>query len=276
MRIEEFKNTKELEGCSQKTIYSYNFNLTKLFAFVENKPEEVTTQDIRNFLSWYKRERGVSNVTLDNMRRVYQSFFAWMHKEGYITADPCAPITKIKSDKVIKKPFTKEEIEVLRDNVKNIREAAVVELLYSSGMRISELAALNVKDIDLKNGDAIVFGKGNKERKVYFNAKAILTLKKYLDTRSDDNEALFVGLIAPHDRLKVATYQKMLRELGERAGVHCHPHKFRRTCATMLLNKGMPIQEVSKILGHTKIETTMIYCEIDQEQTRQDYKKFME
>lgn len=273
--LQEFLDVKALEGCSKATIENYKFNLNKFLLGVGKDPTEIATQDIRKYLADYKRERGVSNTTLDNMRRVFQSFFTWMRREGYIIKDPCAAVNKIRADKIIKNPYSDEEMELMREAAKNLREKAIIEVLYSTGMRIGELEKLNKDDIDFVNGKAIVFGKGAKEREVYFNVKAQLALKKYLENRNDTNEALFVGLQSPYNRLKVSTYEKILRELGGRCGVHCHPHRFRRTCATILLNKGMPIQEVSKVLGHAKLETTMIYCEIDQQSVATNHKKYM-
>ena len=273
--LQEFLDVKALEGCSKATIENYKFNLNKFLLGVGKDPTEIATQDIRKYLADYKRERGVSNTTLDNMRRVFQSFFTWMHREGYIIKDPCAAVNKIRADKIIKNPYSDKEMELMREAAKNLREKAIIEVLYSTGMRIGELEKLNKDDIDFVNGKAIVFGKGAKEREVYFNVKAQLALKKYLENRNDTNEALFVGLQSPYNRLKVSTYEKILRELGGRCGVHCHPHRFRRTCATILLNKGMPIQEVSKVLGHAKLETTMIYCEIDQQSVATNHRKYM-
>ena len=273
--LQEFLDVKALEGCSKATIENYKFNLNKFLLGVGKDPTEIATQDIRKYLADYKRERGVSNTTLDNMRRVFQSFFTWMHREGYIIKDLCAAVNKIRADKIIKNPYSDEEMELIREAAKNLREKAIIEVLYSTGMRIGELEKLNKDDIDFVNGKAIVFGKGAKEREVYFNVKAQLALKKYLENRNDTNEALFVGLQSPYNRLKVSTYEKILRELGGRCGVHCHPHRFRRTCATILLNKGMPIQEVSKVLGHAKLETTLIYCEINQQSVAANHKKYM-
>ena len=273
--LQEFLDVKALEGCSKATIENYKFNLNKFLLGIGKDPTEIATQDIRKYLADYKRKRGVSNTTLDNMRRVFQSFFTWMHREGYIIKDPCAAVNKIRADKIIKNPYSDEEMELMREAAKNLREKAIIEVLYSTGMRIGELEKLNKDDIDFVNGKAIVFGKGAKEREVYFNVKAQLALKKYLENRNDTNEALFIGLQSPYNRLKVSTYEKILRELGGRCGVHCHPHRFRRTCATILLNKGMPIQEVSKVLGHAKLETTMIYCEIDQQSVATNHRKYM-
>ena len=273
--LQDFLDVKALEGCSARTIEFYKFNLNKFFSSTEISPTEITTQQIRKFLADYKKERNVSNVTLDNMRRVYSSFFHWLHQEGYVLKDPSAAVNRIKAEKIIKTPFSEEELEILRDNCKDIRESAIIEILYSSGMRIGELAGLNKEDIDWQNSCAIVFGKGAKEREVYFNTRSKMILKKYLNTREDNNSSLFVGLRAPHNKLQIPAYEKILRQLGQRCNIHCHPHRFRRTCATTLLNKGMPIQEVSKILGHTKLETTLLYCEIDQKQIAANHKKYM-
>jgi integrase/recombinase XerD len=273
--LDDFLNVKALEGCSVKTLDQYKFNINKFLIKVGKDPLKITTQDIRKYLSDYKKERGVSNVTLDNMRRNFTSFFTWLHNEGLIQKNPAAAVNKIKADKVIKNPFTEEEMEKLRESCKNLREKAIIEILYSTGMRIGELEALNKDDINWRNNSIIVFGKGAKERVVYLNIKSKIALQKYLDGRSDNNEALFVGLRPPYDRIKISTYESVLRELGKRCDVKCHPHKFRRTCATQLLNKGMPIQEVSRVLGHAKLETTMIYCTIDQESVATSHKKLM-
>lgn len=273
--LQEFLDVKSLEGCSSATIENYRFNLSKFLIKLDKSPLEITTQEIRKYLADYKRERGVSNRTLDNMRRVYTSFFHYLQREGYITKDPTAAVNRIKTDKIIKSPFSDEEMEKMRDAAKNLREKALIEILYSTGMRIGELASLNREDINWDTSSAIVFGKGAKEREVYFNVRSQMALKKYLDTRVDKDPALFVGLQSPYKRLQVSTYEKILRELGQRCDVHCHPHRFRRTCATTLLNKGMPIQEVSKVLGHAKLETTLIYCEIQQQQVAADHRKYM-
>ena len=273
--LTDFLDAKELEGLSKATLTQYKFNISKLLNSQEKELKDITTADIRKYLADYKRARGVTNVTLDNMRRNFASFFSWLHNEGKINKNPAAAVNKIKQEKVIKKPFTDEEIEILRENCKNLRERAVVEVLYSTGIRVGELVGLNKQDIDWNKRCAIVFGKGSKEREVYFNVKSEMALKKYIDSRNDENEALFVGLLPPYNRLKTSSIEASLRALGKRCDIICHPHKFRRTCATTLLNKGMPIQEVSRVLGHAKLETTMIYCTIDQEMVATNHKKYM-
>lgn len=271
---QDFLDVKELEGCSEKTIKYYDFCLDKID--ITKEENEITTQDIRNFLMRYKRARNVSTVTLDNMRRVYNSYFAWLNNEGIISSNPCAAVSRIKSDKIIKKPFNDEELEILREAANNdLRLRAIIELLYSSGVRVSELVAINKNDIDWENQSIVVFGKGHKEREVYFNVKAKLLLKKYIESRDDNNEALFVNVRRPHGRLSKDRCEAILRKLGEECDIHCHPHRFRRTCATTLANKGMPIQEVSKVLGHAKIETTLLYCTVDQENVKMNHKKYI-
>ena len=274
--LKDFINTKRLEGCSDKTCANYTFNLKKFLESIGDKNlTEITTTDIRNHLANYKEVRKVSNCTLNNMRRVISSFYTFMHNEGAVQNNPCAAVNRIKANQVIKMPYSEEELEILRDNCKDIREQAIIEVLYCSGMRVSELAALNKNDIDWKENKAVVFGKGSKEREVYFSIKAKMLLKKYLDTRKDDNEALFVYLRPPYKRLNNSGYEEILKKIGNRCGIHCYPHRFRRTCATTLLNKGMPVQEVSKILGHAKLETTMIYCNINQKSVQNNFSKFM-
>lgn len=274
-RLKNFIVAKRLEGCSEKTLKFYEFNIKKLFSYVDKNVIEITTQDLRDYLIKYKEERQVSNVTLDNMRCVLQSFFNYLYDEGLMEKNPTGALKKIKSDQIIKNPFTEEELEILRENCRDIREKAIFEVLYSSGMRVGELTLLNIKDIDFINNKAIIFGKGAKEREAYFTVKARILIQDYLKTRKDDNEALFVGMRAPHKRLQISAYQKILHDLGERAGIHCHPHKFRRTCATALLNKGMPVEEISKLLGHTKLETTMGYCQVNQHRIKDDHARYM-
>lgn len=276
IKLDEFLCAKDLEGCSKQTLKLYSFTIKKLLEYYDNKQAiDISTMEIRNFLIGYKENHKVSNVTLDNMRCIFQSFYNWLFDEGYVIKNPMDPIKKIKAEQIIKSPFTEEELEILRNNCKDIREKAILEMLYSSGMRVGELALLNIKDIDFINNKTIIFGKGAKEREAYFTVKARMLLQEYLKTRTDNNEALFVGSRAPHNRLQISAYQKILRELGERSGIKCHPHKFRRTCATTLLNKGMSVEEISKLLGHAKIETTMGYCQVNQNRVRDDHSRYM-
>ena len=273
--LQLFCSTKVIEGCSEKTISSYNYNILKMLSFLDKNIEEITSDDLRFYLANYKMQRKVSNATLDNMRRYFLTFFSWAADEHITSSNPAKNLKKIKQEKVIKEPLTEQEIEILRLNCRNERDRALIEILYSTGMRVGELEQLNKDQIDFMNKQIIVFGKGSKERIVYLNARACLYIERYLATRHDNNEALFVGLRQPYSRLKVASIEKILRELGEICNIKCNPHKFRRTAATTLLNKGMPVQEVSKILGHAKLETTMIYCTVDNENVQANHKKFL-
>lgn len=274
--LEDFLNTKALEGCSKNTLSQYRFNIKKMLDKVEEKDvQKITTQNIRKYLSDYKKERSVGNTTLDNMRRNFNSYFSWCQKENIISNNPCSAVNKIKKDQIIKMPFSGKDLELLRLECKDLRERALVEVLYSTGMRVGELAILKKEDINWQKNSIIVFGKGSKEREVYLNDESQIHLTRYLDKREDKDEALFVSSRKPFSSIKTSTYEKILRDLGNRCDIKCHPHRFRRTCATNLLNKGMPIQEVSKILGHAKLETTMIYCCIDQTSVAANHKKYM-
>ena len=223
-RLKNFIVAKRLEGCSEKTLKFYEFNIKKLFSYIDKNVIEITTQDLRDYLIKYKEERQVSNVTLDNMRCVLQSFFNYLYDEGLMEKNPTGALKKIKSDQIIKNPFTEEELEILRENCRDIREKAIFEVLYSSGMRVGELTLLNIKDIDFINNKAIIFGKGAKEREAYFTVKARMLIQDYLKTRKDDNEALFVSLLEPHNRLEIAGVEIMLRKLGRSLEINkVHP-----------------------------------------------------
>lgn len=272
--LSSFCDSKTIEGCSLKTIESYHYNLIKMLDAINKNVNEITTDDLRYYLAQYKIKRKVSNSTLDNMRRYFLTFFTWVNDEGIILNNPAKGLKKIKQDKNIKKPLTEEEMEILRINCRDDRDRALIEILYSTGMRVGELELLNIEQIDFKDKSVIVFGKGSKERKVYLNTRACLYLTRYLESRKDENPALFVTKRRPFNRLRVASIEKILRELGEICGIKCNPHKFRRTAATTLLNRGMPVQEVSKILGHAKLETTMIYCTVDDENCKLDHRKY--
>lgn len=274
--ISQFLAVKSINGCSDKTINTYSFHLHKYLQYVNKPILKVTANDIRGFLAIYKQQRKVSNVTLNNMRRSLSSFYGFLHDEGYISSNPMKQIQSIKTKKVIKKPFTDEDLEKLRVNCKNERDLAIVDFLYSTGVRVSEMVSLNIEQIDFIQKECIVFGKGSKERIVYINAKSYIHLMQYLKSRTDDNPALFVSLRKPYGRLSKEGVEAMLRNLGKISGVpETHPHRFRRTCATNALNKGMPIQEVKQMLGHAKTDTTMLYCDVSQENIKLSHKKYI-
>lgn len=272
----KFLTAKRIAGCSDETIKSYSFHLKKLILNLWKPLTDLETDDIRYYLANYKEQQKVSNVTLDNIRRSISSFFGWMHDEGLIQKNPMRRIARIKSEKVIKKPFSEEDLEKLRMNCKRERDLAIIEFLYSSGVRISEIVRLNRDQINFSQKDCIVFGKGAKERVVYLNSKACIHLKMYLESRTDNNPALFVSVRKPYNRLSKEAIETIIRNIGKVANVpKTHPHRFRRTMATNAINRGMPIQEVKEILGHEKIDTTMIYCVVSQDNIRLSHRRYV-
>lgn len=267
---------KRVEGRSDGTIEQYQQHLKRMLQYINKPVKEITEADLFMYISMYKKKRDVSNVYLDNIRLVFSSFFGWLNNKGYISKNPAAGLDPIKKEKRIKKPLSDTELEILRRNCAIKRDTALIEFLYSTGVRVSELIALNKQDIDFDSMKAIVYGKGAKEREAYLTAAASMHLKEYLDTRTDDNEALFVSLKEPHERLSVAGVEEILRRLGKETGIEkVHPHRFRRTMATNILHKGMPIEEVREILGHVKLDTTLIYCQVSRENVRHHHKKYM-
>lgn len=271
-----FISSKKVEGCSDKTIHYYKSSIEKLIAAVKKNACEVVTNDIRCYLAEQQEQRGLSKVTIDNLRRIYSSFFSWLEDEDYITKSPVRRIHKVRTDALVKEVLTDENIEVLRDSCQDIRDVAMIDLLLSTGMRVGELVKINRDDIDFQERQCVVFGKGNKEREVYFNARTKIHLKRYLEQRTDANPALFVSLHAPHTRLTISGVEVRLRQLGKRVNLNkVHPHKFRRTLATMAIDKGMPIEQVQKMLGHVKIDTTLHYAMVNQANVKAAHRKFL-
>ena len=271
-----FLEAKKMEGCSKLTLIYYKKTIEHLFNNVHLSVRKMSTEIIRSYLVEYQGINNCSKVTVDNVRRNISSFFSWLEEEDYILKSPMRRIHKIKTKKSVKKIITDEEIEKLRDGCKNIRDLAMVDLLYSTGMRVGELVRINRDDIDFDERECIVFGKGDKERKVYFDAKTKIHLKKYLDQRKDNNPALFVSLIAPYNRLNISGVEIRMRELGKVLNIdRIHPHKFRRTMATRAIDKGMPIEQVQKILGHSQIDTTMQYAIVNQNNVKSSHQKFI-
>lgn len=271
-----FLDAKKIEGCSDRTIVYYKSSVQHLINSVEIPVRKMTTEDIRTYLSNYQGINNCSKVTVDNIRRNISSFFSWLEEEDYILKSPVKRIHKIKTKKVVKEVISDEGIEVLRDNCRNIRDLAMLDLLYSTGVRVGELVNLNIEDIDFEERECIVFGKGDKERRVYFDAKTKLHLQKYIQSREDHNPALFVSLLAPYDRLKISGVELRLRELGNSLNlVKIHPHKFRRTMATRAIDKGMPIEQVQKILGHSQIDTTMQYAMVNQNNVKSSHRRYI-
>lgn len=274
--LKMFLAAKRIEGCSDRTISYYQTTVKHLLSKTETSVRKITTEEMREYLSNYQKRNDCSNVTIDNVRRNISSFFSWLEEEDYILKSPMRRIHKIKTKTVVKSTISDEGIELLRDNCKEKRDLAIIDLLYSTGIREGELVNLNIEDIDLEGRECVVYGKGDKERRVYFDAKAKVHLKEYIETRIDDNEALFVTLDAPHDRLKISGVEIRLRKLGRELNLErIHPHKFRRSMATRAIDKGMPIEQVQKILGHSQIDTTMQYAMVNQNNVKSAHQKFM-
>ena len=271
-----FISSKKVEGCSDKTIHYYKSSIEKLIATVKKNVCDIATNDIRCYLAEQQEQRGLSRVTIDNLRRIYSSFFSWLEDEDYITKSPVRRIHKVRTDALVKEVLTDENIEVLRDSCQELRDIAMIDLLLSTGMRVGELVKINREDIDFQERQCVVFGKGNKEREVYFNARTKIQLRKYLEQRTDTNPALFVSLHEPHTRLTISGVEVRLRQLGKRVNLNkVHPHKFRRTLATMAIDKGMPIEQVQKMLGHVKIDTTLHYAMVNQTNVKIAHRKFL-
>lgn len=271
-----FLNAKKIEGCSERTLTYYKTTVEKLLDGITDPIRKVTTDDIREYLASYQGLNDCSKTTIDNIRRNISSFFTWLEEEDYIIKSPMRRIHKIKTTKTVKEVISDEEIERMRDKCKNLRDLAIIDLLYSTGMRIGELVRLNIDDIDFEERECIVFGKGDKERRVYFDAKTKIHLMGYINSRSDDNPALFVTLDAPCNRLKISGVEIRLRRLGRELGINrVHPHKFRRTMATRAIDKGMPVEQVQKLLGHSQIDTTMRYAIVNQTNVKVAHRKFI-
>ena len=274
--LKMFLEAKQIEGCSDRTIKFYRMTIEKMLRCVLSPIRKITTEDMRSYLSDYQKINDCSKVTVDNVRRNISSFFSWLEEENYILKSPMRRIHKIKTNQQVKDIITDEDIERLRDKCTCSRDLAMIDLLYSTGIRVGELVNLNINDIDFSARECVVFGKGGKERRVYFDAKAKLHLLKYIDSRVDDNEALFVTLDAPHDRLKISGVEIRMRMLGRSISLNkIHPHKFRRTMATRAIDKGMPIEQVQKILGHSQIDTTMQYAMVNQSNVKTSHQKYI-
>ena len=271
-----FINAKRIEGCSEKTLSYYRQTIASMLSGIEKEPQEIVTEDLRKYLTEYQASRKSSKVTIDNIRRILSSYFSWLEDEDYIVKSPVRRIHKVKTAKVIKETYTDEALEIMRDNCCNVRDLAMIDLLASSGMRVGEMVALNRDDINFNERECVVFGKGSKERIVYFDARAKIHLQNYLESRTDTCSALFVSLTSPHDRLQIGGVERRLRELGKRLNLpRVHPHKFRRTLATSAIDKGMPIEQVQQLLGHQKIDTTMHYAMVKQQNVKLAHRKYI-
>lgn len=271
-----FLDAKRIEGCSERTIQYYSVTVERMLQSIENPVRKISTEEIRKYLVDYQKINDCSKVTVDNIRRNISSFFSWLEEEDYMLKSPMRRIHKIKTKQQVKEIISDEAIELLRDHCQCSRDLAMIDLLYSTGIRVGELVNLNISDVDFEARECVVFGKGDKERKVYFDAKAKLHLLNYLNKRNDDNPALFVTLDAPHDRLKISGVEMRIRTLGRKLNMgKIHPHKFRRTMATRAIDRGMPIEQVQKILGHSQIDTTMQYAIVNQTNVKTSHQKFI-
>ena len=271
-----FLEAKTIEGCSLRTIQFYKVTVGRMLQTLTQSIRKITTEDMRTYLSEYQKIHSCSKVTIDNIRRNISSFFSWLEEENYILKSPMRRIHKIKTNQQVKEVITDEEIEKMRDQCFCKRDLAILDFLYSTGIRVGELVNLNISDINFEERECIVFGKGGKERKVYFDAKAKIHLQNYLVNRNDRNPALFVTLDAPYTRLKISGVEIRMRELGKKSLVNkIYPHKFRRTMATRAIDKGMPIEQVQKILGHSQIDTTMQYAMVNQSNVKNAHQKYI-
>lgn len=274
--MELFLSAKRIEGCSEKSLKYYQATIEAMIAVVGKKIKHITTDDIRTYLTDYQSKKQSSRVTIDNIRRILSSFFSWLEDEDYILKSPVRRIHKVKTASNIKETYSDESLELMRDNCSEIRDLAIIDMLASTGMRIGEMVLLNREDIDFNERECIVFGKGDKERIVYFDARTKIHLQEYLSGRTDDNPALFVTLRSPYNRISIGGIESRLRKFGNQLGLHkVHPHKFRRTLATMAIDKGMPIEQLQQLLGHKRIDTTLQYAMVKQSNVKIAHRKYI-
>lgn len=274
--IELFLSAKKIEGCSAKSMKYYRSTIENMLKIVDKNIKNIITDDLRTYLTDYKINNNSSRVTIDNIRRILSSFFAWLEDEDYIIKSPVRRIHKVKTGSCIKETYTDEVLELMRDNCTELRDLAMIDMLSSTGMRVGEMVLLNREDVNFAERECVVFGKGDKERVVYFDARTKIHLKNYLESRHDNNQALFVSLKSPYNRLEISGIEVRVRELGRKLNIpKVHPHKFRRTLATMAIDKGMPIEQLQKLLGHAKIDTTLQYAMVKQSNVKLAHRKFI-
>ena len=271
-----FISAKRIEGCSERTLNYYETTINNMVEKINKKVNCMETEDLRNYLSEYQSKNNCSKVTIDNVRRILSSFFAWLEDEDYIVKSPVRRIHKVKATQTVKETYTDEELEEMRDACTEIRDLAMIDFLSSTGVRVGELVNIDKVDVNMQERSCVVLGKGGKEREVYFDARTKIHLQNYLSTRTDNNSALFVSLLKPYERLKISGVEIRLRELGKKTNIKkVHPHKFRRTMATKAIDKGMPIQQVQVLLGHRKIDTTLQYAMVNQNNVKNSHKRFI-
>ena len=274
--IAMFIAAKRIEGCSEKTLRYYQTTINAMVSSLGKNVLHILTEDLRTYLTEYQSKNHSSRVTIDNIRRILSSFFSWLEDEDYIIKSPVRRIHKVKTVSSIKETYSDEDLEKMRDNCEELRDLAMIDMLASTGMRVGEMVLLNRDDINFPERECVVFGKGGKERIVYFDARAKLHLQEYLDSRSDNNSALFVSLRAPHERIQIGGIEHRLREMGKRLNINkVHPHKIRRTLATMAIDKGMPIEQLQRLLGHQRIDTTLQYAMVKQSNVKTAHRKYI-
>lgn len=274
--IDAFVSAKRIEGCSEKTLKYYRTTIETMVTSINKGIRHIQTEDLRSYLTDYQSRNQSSRVTIDNIRRILSSFFSWLEDEDYILKSPVRRIHKVKTATNIKETYTDEDLEKMRDSCTELRDLAIIDMLASTGMRIGEMVLLSKADINFNERECVVFGKGDKERIVYFDARTKIHLQNYIDSRTDNNPALFVTLRSPHERIKIGGIESRLREMGKRLAIQkVHPHKFRRTLATMAIDKGMPIEQLQKLLGHKRIDTTLQYAMVKQSNVKLAHKKYI-
>ena len=274
--VTAFLSAKRVEGCSDKTVRYYDSTIRNVLSSLNKDAGTITTDDLRWYLDNYQQKSGASKVTIDNIRRILSSFFAWLEDEDYIVKSPVRRIHKVKTCKTVKETYSDEALELMRDNSECPRDLAIIDMLASTGIRVGELVRLNRGDVDFVNRECVVLGKGNKQRRVYFDARTKIHLQNYLNSRTDSNEALFVSLQKPYNRLLISGVEIRLRELGKKLDLNkVHPHKFRRTLATMAIDKGMPIEQVQQLLGHQSVDTTLQYAMVNQNNVKLSHHRFI-
>ncbi len=274
--IGKFIEAKRIEGCSEKTLNYYQKTITDMLSVTGKEVMHITTEDLRKYLTDYQETKKISKVTVDNVRRILSSFFSWLEDEDYILKSPVRRIHKVKTASTVKETYTDEALEQMRDSCAELRDLAMIDMFASTGMRVGEMVLLNKNDINFSERECVVLGKGNKQRIVYFDARTKIHLQNYLESRADDNEALFVTLRAPYTRLTIGGIEVRIRELGKSLRMNkVHPHKFRRTLATVAIDKGMPIEQLQHLLGHKRIDTTLQYAMVKQSNVKNAHRKFI-
>lgn len=274
--IEKFIVAKRIEGCSGKTLLYYQKTIRNMLCGVGKAVLRIDTEDLRKYLIDYQAQGQLSRVTVDNVRRILSSFFSWLEDENFIMKSPVRRIHKVKTVSSVKETYTDEQLETMRDHCTELRDLAMIDMLASSGMRVGEMVLLNREDISFTDRECVVFGKGDKERTVYFDARTKIHLQNYLESRTDTNPALFVSIRAPYHRITIGGIEGRLRKMGQHLGISkVHPHKFRRTLATMAIDKGMPIEQLQRLLGHSKIDTTLQYAMVKQSNVKLAHRKYI-